>query len=448
MRSLGHAAAVVTANLVLVFLVLELGGLATFSMTEGGPFYGRSRPTARQPRPEESAATTQLVLHPILGFMRRPGLPVTAVATRQRLERMVERPVDVPWVGLRANNFGFFSDHDYPFVPTEDAYVIGIFGGSVAQWFALQGTEVLVDRLRQVPGLEGRRVEVLNFAQGAFKQPQQVQVLAYFLARSQPLDFVVNLDGFNDVVLALNNTGREIDPSLPSAQQLLPLIALLDASSGDLEPIGAFARVTETQQRLRSLETRMAETRSAAVWLVMDLLRRRTVHLNEAASAAVASSVEATSELIYVNPFSADVGAEAALAQIGSLWMQASLVMDGMLGARGIPYLHVIQPNQYFSKKPFSAEEERVAVAPDSPYAEAVAIGYPVLLERAAALRVQGVHAVSAVSLFDTTTETVYADNCCHLNQRGNEMLAGFVAEQMSGLIDRSSLSSKPNRYE
>jgi len=49
-----------------------------------------------------------------------------------------------------------------------------------------------------------------------FKQPQQLQVLTYFLSVGQEFDMVVNIDGFNDVVWALNNNASGLDISIPT----------------------------------------------------------------------------------------------------------------------------------------------------------------------------------------------------------------------------------------
>jgi hypothetical protein len=35
----------------------------------------------------------------------------------------------------------------------------------------------------------------------------------------------------------------------------------------------------------------------------------------------------------------------------------------------------------------------------------------------------------SAVDIFDQETGTLYIDDCCHFNQRGNEILADFIAD-------------------
>src|SRR5262249_20602389 len=61
--------------------------------------------------------------------------------------------------GIVANNEGFFSTVDYPY--NEDgSYIVGIFGGSVANfWYCLSHEEIK----RNLESLLGRKVVVLNF---------------------------------------------------------------------------------------------------------------------------------------------------------------------------------------------------------------------------------------------------------------------------------------------
>jgi len=54
--------------------------------------------------------------------------------------------------------------------------------------------------------------------------------------------------------------------------------------------------------------------------------------------------------------------------------------------------------------------------------------GYPYLLETIPWFTTHGVRFHDATGIFDDEPEIVYADNCCHYNQLGNEILAEFIA--------------------
>jgi hypothetical protein len=66
-------------------------------------------------------------------------------------------------------------------------------------------------------------------------------------------------------------------------------------------------------------------------------------------------------------------------------WARAPVVMRMMLAAQGITYVHVRQPSQYFTSRPFTTEEAAVAITADPPFKSGVEQGYPALLKEAAA---------------------------------------------------------------
>ena len=112
-------------------------------------------------------------------------------------------------------------------------------------------------------------------------------------------------------------------------------------------------------------------------------------------------------------------------------WIRASVQMAQMLAPRGARYVHVLQPNQYFTTRSFALGEAAVALAADSPFKSGAEHGYP-FLERALAsgeLARAGGIAVDGVHLFDAERTPVYIDNCCHYTRRGYELLADAIAQ-------------------
>jgi hypothetical protein len=111
-------------------------------------------------------------------------------------------------------------------------------------------------------------------------------------------------------------------------------------------------------------------------------------------------------------------------------WMRASLLMQEMLAPRGARYVHVLQPNQYFTTRPFAPGEAEVALAAASPFKPGAEQGYPALerVVASGAFAKAGVRFVDGVHLFDAERAPVYIDNCCHYTRRGYEILADAIA--------------------
>jgi hypothetical protein len=103
----------------------------------------------------------------------------------------------------------------------------------------------------------------------------------------------------------------------------------------------------------------------------------------------------------------------------------------------------VLQPNQYFTKRTFGEDEARVALNAATPFKPPVERGYPALERVGAALKGRE-HFFSATSVFDEETSAVYQDDCCHYTQRGNDLLADFIASRVLETAQSSNQRGTP----
>jgi hypothetical protein len=63
----------------------------------------------------------------------------------------------------------------------------------------------------------------------------------------------------------------------------------------------------------------------------------------------------------------------------------------------------------------------------------------PELLLRVGRLRASGVNIFSAVDVLDQVNETVYIDNCCHLNNVGLDGLTKYIARSMVTFMENQA---------
>jgi hypothetical protein len=117
--------------------------------------------------------------------------------------------------------------------------------------------------------------------------------------------------------------------------------------------------------------------------------------------------------------------------------------MNDLLTARSVPYLHVLQPNQYFTRRRFDAAEARVALNSTTPFKPPVERGYPVLQRVGADLRARE-RFLDATAIFDDEPSAVYSDDCCHYTQRGNDLLADFIAARVVEASGSTPPDGKP----
>jgi hypothetical protein len=408
---------------VLVFVVLaEVLALALYYIDTGALFYTHAK--TYQPIQETSQQRlTGEGLHPYFGQTHTPGWRFDIPESLQNSATPAR---------LATNNFGFVSPYNYPFPKTrDDQYIVGIFGGSVGVWFCQIGAHRLVDDLKRSPVFADKQLVPLCFSHEGYKQPQQLLVLAYFLSIGQQFDAVVNIDGLNEVALGNVNNQRGLEFSMPSAQHIEPLINLVDQATLTPDKLQSLAAIERHKQRLNRLVERMRANRIASVNLVLEQLYKRTLnrYYAELGQFANLPSNPRGNSLILPTRKLADRQAPQLFEEIARQWVASSLLMNEMLAARGIPYFHVLQPNQYYGTRVFTPAEAKMALSDASPFKGPAEQGYP-LLEREAS-RLTRIHFSSAVHAFDDERAPVYMDNCCHYTVAGNERLADFIAARM-----------------
>jgi hypothetical protein len=366
------------------------------------------RPPQSPPQRGEFNALNRL--SPYYGYMFGPGLTIERVAPEKRL-RAIGYTTPPEYATWHFNNFGFLSDRDYPASSDPQDFVVGIFGGSVAFWLAMDGGRAIRENLARLPALAGKNIILLNFASGGYKQPQTNLILNYFLAAGQHFDLIVNLDGFNESFISLENLEQGIHPLMPRVSGVRSVENSLISSEAGYE-------VAAARYQRAGLEWRMAASKSAVYYYVLHALRDRA-RAREVAQEKIAA--EAAEGRRYAVVLAAETASyEQRLPSIVNAWTIGSLTMDAIAKRAGALYLHILQPNQYFGSRPFvEAEREPLSKELTPMPVEIIRKTYRELIAASARLREQGVDFVDATQVFVGHDETIYYDSCCHFNLHG-----------------------------
>lgn len=430
-----------TINLVLAFIGLEAVSLAFYYSQENQLFYTRENNISKIREDLEKTGTRLSAglnnesilerLHPFFGYVLKGGS-----FTNEEL-------------GVRVNNYGLISQYNYPFIKSnKNQFIIGIFGGSVANNFAVslsinqsRGNEEFINNLKSIPELADKEIIILCFASGGYKQPQQLLMLNYFLSIGQEFDMVINIDGFNEVALSYQNNQQQIELSLPSIQHILPLTRL---ASDDLSVMKAIVEISELKQslsnsinKLESCKLALCHSwRSLKVKGLLDRYQQEIIKYDEQV-ARNSSKIDGSNSLVYLNKMSEVLADEIAFEKIGKNWYESSLTMSQILAQKNIWYFHFIQPNQYYPTARVFSPEEKIFIMEDHPYAIGVRKGYPVLLSKINSLREARVNIFNGVNIFDGEKEIVYRDACCHYNMIGDTILENYIANSIKSVIEK-----------
>jgi hypothetical protein len=328
------------------------------------------------------------------------------------------------------NNQGFPAGIDYPYRKGEREFVIGLFGGSVA-WQLSEVPQPLLDRLKPALSRRGyQKVTLLPFAVGGWRQPQSFHAM---LAALPTLDMVVNLDGFNEIHFLTDM-----------------MVASQPADFPWPEVYGALAHEVTDEQVLVRGQLVTLKRDAAAVTKSFDAAPLAWSSLAHLAWRVYASRQgkklralrfreQETDRLDWrgydpVSPSDVDRARAAYLDE----WMDLIRLSRVLTESKHKLFFNFIQPNQHFSgSKPLSAEE--IAMIGAGAGYQHVSALYERVRAMSTELNGEGIEVHFLGDLFKRRTQTLYKDECCHLNLEGLEFLANAIADRIlaSGRLDR-----------
>lgn len=348
------------------------------------------------------------VIHPYFGFVLDP-----------------QRTSEVSPLGFPGN--------DDPFARAPGVINIAVFGGSFAEGLSREGEEALVEVL----GRKGFEAQVLTVAMGGYKQPQQLNILTYLLSHGAAIDVVVNLDGFNEVALpGAENLPRGISPFFPRNwyQRTLEV-----EDRATLRHIGQALVLNEKRRNWASLFQSVPRWSAVGniLWRSYDRsLEHRVLQHREEIRAPIDPRQPT---FRAAGPKLGRTEGPELYERIAQHWAATSRMMADLCASRGIPYLHILQPNQYVEGSKILTPEERTrAFRADHPYRVGVTEGYPRLLRASSELKEEGVDFHDFTRIYINVEGTIYRDDCCHPNRRGYEIVAHRIGKLLAERLPRA----------
>ena len=373
----------------------------------------------------------------LLRAFERPGAGLDEAAGRDgAADRMALHPYFAydGRVGLRTSErmINELRTHD-----REQVFSILVLGGSVAQHFCraqFGAIDVLRGLLKTHPRLAGRRLRIDCMARAGYKQPQQALALAYVLSCGAEPDVVINLDGFNELAIGATNPLLGFPTAWPSANHWAQLTRGAELPPVAVKGIVAMHVAQEEAHTLVSLAERFSLYRSALFGRSL-VARVRTLR----GDWAHAHRIYADSVMSRVEPFlttNERPSFEEALEAAAERWFDSSRVMQALCEARGITYLHLLQPALHIEgAKPMADEERELGFIDGAPNPRIVQ-GYPLLQARAAGLAATGEQIIDLTQLFANVEEPLYFDDV-HFVRAGQVLLAERIAQELFARSER-----------
>jgi hypothetical protein len=320
------------------------------------------------------------------------------------------------------NRYGFNGEE--PIVRKDDDTVVaGVMGGSVAFLCYEQSRGAFERRLRS--GFPGKQIKTYNMALISYKQPQQLMELTYFLSLGGEYDYILNIDGYNEIGGAVTNNVDVFNISL-AYPSFWPQFTIDRHRGKAMNEYMSLDGSTRSMASFFSKEPMRSSRFMLTLWSILN--ERRELELTKKVS-EINVIEDQGRDIEATGPMTAYGSANETLRGLVELWSRSAVQMDGLCKSKNITYVEMIQPNQYLAgSKTLSDEEIRKAFNTNLPAYPAMRDGYPMLLAEAKRLSDAGVPVHDSTMLFKGVDSTVYSDICCHYNQQGCDMLMDEAA--------------------
>ncbi|MBT4521247.1 MAG: hypothetical protein HOC23_14695 [Halieaceae bacterium] len=355
-----------------------------------------------------------------------PG--IESIGLSQTTPVWMQKQILHPYYGATLPN-SFLSMNRAP-KNAQNELVLALFGGSVAMenWLALQ--EQFSQYLQH--NNVNKALKFKLFAVPGFKQPQQLIELAYALSTGHRFDVVINLDGYNEAVLAIGeNYNRGVYPFYPRLWDLRAQAnGALEGTRLDLELLRR--EVMEVEEWYRSSHIK----RTVYSGIFYRLRKRAAEDKMREINAGLLQL--RSSSMVQTGPLKKYESTEEVSKAVVDNWVASSVMMSDMARSNGASYYHFLQPNQYLDgSKVLTIKERESALDKEHYRNEYVNLIYPKMRAASSRLEAEGVRFYDMTQIYLGVRKTIYRDVCCHLNELGNELLARTIVERVSSTLAR-----------
>ncbi len=313
-------------------------------------------------------------------------------------------------------------------------YTVLIVGGSVAAFFGMTESEAIAQELARDPRLAQHRVIVLCGGHAAHKQPQQLTRVALLLSLGYRPDLVVNLDGFNESAIAIENGMGITNPAWPASPVWGSVVSGI--TTGSPERMDLMVELWDVRNAAHGilqgtlnlglqhscLFGRLAVARLHA-------LSRRRVDLQKRIGRLESVTTDERMRRQVGGP---DYERETtALVEIAvRIWSESSRSLRALCESRDIGYLHVLQPALFDTgSKPMSPDEQKIE-NPDPAWLVGASVAYPQMRRVGQELAAGGEQFLDASRVFEGVTEQLYQDPV-HFSPPGNAMLRALIVRRI-----------------
>ncbi len=313
-----------------------------------------------------------------------------------------------------ANDIGVLGD-EYPVARNPERYVILLAGGSVASQLGQvvqPGRRSFIEEElnRSFISPTGKPFQVLNGGVGAWKQPQQLILMAIY---GDFIDAVVTLDGYNEQYLMKPGLNRRFEMPAVNYLGVNPIVAM-DGFAG--------LAVSWFKGRISGWLGTGFTSHSHAAYLVASALDQKPADHDDGFGSKTYSAMMSLPSSITDSPAAY---MDWQIAQ----YAKYIRIMDATARDFGIKSMFFLQPVPAVDK---SLTPEEIRGTPDTSYGPR----YVEIVRRLLTLRERNIEVRSLLDLFRTEKVTIYGDDIHPkrelMDSRGYSLMAARMAREMA----------------
>jgi hypothetical protein len=316
-----------------------------------------------------------------------------------------------------SNNLGFDNNFDFPYKRNKDEFIIGVFGASVAQGLARSLSSRFNQEKVEVCNSK-RSVKFINFALGAYRQPQQFNVFHVF---GDQVDFAINIDGNNEAIHRGSPGYPTIYPSFYN-----DLFLLTRQKIKDLQSI----------YKMQSAQRKIIEISQTYKFLnKSELYYRTNMALLQLLQKSVESSRRSLGNMVGPNPM---LPVEIEGLQSVKDWSKYISLQNVVAKQIQTPILFYLQPTQYLEgSKKMNDAEKMIAFHPDESELNRRRKQWSMMVSELPQLKKNGVHVIDITKIFQDITEPLFVDDCCHFLNKGYEIVTDKVVSDIMAALPK-----------
>lgn len=323
------------------------------------------------------------------------------------------------------NKYGLYGKEEV-YKKNKNTLIVGLLGGSVAKEIFFNMQDILKSELSKIPKYKDKEIIFTSLSMDGYRQPQQLIALNYFLSLGAQYDLLINIDGVNETYI---NYGYNYGQDLPYFPQNWYIISNLQGEIQNLPLASKVYLLNKKKNDISVFFNRNILNKSQISMIVWNLF-------NSSYENRIKKLSDKLLENNYLDPEIKKYNDLAFLSQSIDVWYNSTIQIANISKMNGIDYFHFLQPSQYLSNsKPMSIEEKNLAVT-SKKYEEIVSEYYPKMINMGNDLNSKNIVSFFDLSsIFKDNSEILYRDDCCHLNEKGYQIMIREMFTKISNSI-------------